>query len=193
MRRYFPFYFSWMANRSLSSICGRCAYHGDMRELSLILYNIRSAYNVGAILRTADGAGVRRVYLCGCTPTPVDRFGRKRPDIAKVALGAEDAVVWEYTEDVAPLMERLRGAGVRVVALEQDPRSVPYTALSLDMPTALILGEEVHGVPSGILAYCDTIIEIPMCGTKESLNVSVAAGIVMYQLANILSHPPTCR
>ncbi len=151
-----------------------------MHPLSLILHNVRSTHNVGAILRTADGAGVHTVYLCGCTPAPVDRFGRKCAAVAKVALGAEESVHWEQAEDTATLVAKLRAASVRVVALEQDPRSKPYTSLVLDRPTALILGDEVRGVPHDLLDQCDAIVEIPMRGTKESLNVSVAAGVVLY-------------
>jgi tRNA G18 (ribose-2'-O)-methylase SpoU len=153
-----------------------------MQPVYVILYNIRSTYNVGAILRTVDGAGVTKAYLCGYTPAPIDRFGRKRTDIAKAALGAEDSVVWEHVADTHTVIDQLKKSGVRVVAVEQDTRSVPYTALALDQPTALVLGEEVHGLPCEILDQCDEIVEIPMRGTKESLNVSVAAGVVLYQM-----------
>jgi tRNA G18 (ribose-2'-O)-methylase SpoU len=146
----------------------------------LILQSIRSAHNVGAILRTADGAGVSKVYLCGYTPAPIDRFGRMRRDIGKVALGAEDTVPWEQVTDITALIHDLKREGVRIVALEQDERSVPYTSLTLDQPTAIILGEEVKGIPPSILDLCDLIVEIPMCGTKESLNVSVAAGVLLF-------------
>lgn len=153
-----------------------------MHPLHLILFNIRSVYNVGAILRTADGAGVAKVYLCGYTPTPVDRFGRKRKDMAKASLGAEDAVVWEHVENVTDCIQALKKQGVRVVAVEQAENSVPYTTLKLDQPTALVLGEEVEGIPGDILDLCDVIAEIPMHGTKESLNVSVATGVVVYSI-----------
>ena len=153
-----------------------------MHELYVLLNDIRSTHNVGAILRTSDGVGARKVYLCGCTPTPIDRFGRKRTDITKTSLGAEDMIEWEYVEDVLQLIARLQKDGVRVVAVEQSIRSVPYTTLTLDRPTAIVLGEEVHGLPDGILAVCDVVAEIPMYGKKESLNVSVAAGVVLYEL-----------
>jgi 23S rRNA (guanosine2251-2'-O)-methyltransferase len=153
-----------------------------MYDVRLILHNIRSAYNVGAILRTADGAGVRVVYLSGYTPAPIDRFGRARADIAKVALGAESSVTWVSVPDTYALMQQLKQEQVHVVAIEQDHRAVPYTTLHAHHPIALILGEEVAGVPIEICNQCDTIAELPMEGTKESLNVSVTAGIVLYHL-----------
>ena len=153
-----------------------------MHPLTLVVHNVRSAHNVGSILRTAECAGITKVYLCGYTPTPTDRFGRKQNDIAKVALGAEDIVAWEHRASTVDLIHELRTAGVRVVALEQNKHSVPYTDVAPDRPTALILGEEVHGIPDDVLAHCDTVIEIPVHGTKESLNVSVAAGIAIFRL-----------
>jgi tRNA G18 (ribose-2'-O)-methylase SpoU len=150
--------------------------------LTLVLHNIRSTHNVGSILRTADCAGVAKVYLCGYTPAPVDRFGRERTDIAKVALGAEHVVEWEHVDDIHALITRLKKDNIRVVALEQHANSVPYTTLSLDQPTALILGEEVEGISEDIIGVCDVIAEIPLRGSKESLNVSVAAGIAIFRL-----------
>lgn len=150
--------------------------------LTLVVHNVRSTHNVGSILRTGDAAGVTKVYLCGTTPTPVDRFGRNRNDIAKVALGAEHTVAWEGKEDIREVIADLRAENVRIVALEQSDRSIPYTELALDQPTALVLGEEVHGIPEDILALCDVIVEIPMHGAKESLNVSVSAGIALFSL-----------
>jgi len=150
--------------------------------LYVLLHNIRSTHNVGSILRTADGAGVAKIFLCGYTPSPIDRFGRKRKDVAKVALGAEDSVLWEHCENTKECLTQLKCEGVRVVALEQDARSVPYTTLSLDTPTVLVLGEEVEGLPKEVLDMADVVAEIPMHGTKESLNVSVAAGIALYQV-----------
>jgi len=155
--------------------------------LVLVLHNVRSAHNVGSILRTADGVGVSCVYLCGHTPTPLDRFGRTQTGIAKVALGAQHTVPWEYVADTAVCLERLRSGGVRIVALEQDARAVSYDTYTADGPTALVLGEEVRGVPPEVLKRCDEVIEIPMRGIKHSLNVSVAAGIALYRIAVV--HP----
>jgi len=148
----------------------------------LVLDNIRSAYNVGSILRTADAAGVCGVYCCGVTPIPTDRFGRKRADIAKTALGAEEKVEVKYYSHTLECMRDLQKKGVAVVAVEQDVRALPYTQYHPAHPTALVLGDEVRGVSAEVLDACDAIVEIPMHGSKESLNVSVAAGVVVYGL-----------
>lgn len=139
-------------------------------------------HNVGSIFRTADGAGVAKVYLTGYTPAPVDRFGRPVKEIAKVALGAEKTVPWEKRE-ITELIQKLKSDNVQIVAVEQDPRSVPYMELKPKGPTALIFGSEVGGLSTTVLTQCDAVIEIPMHGEKESLNVSVAAGIVLYQVS----------
>lgn len=153
-----------------------------MHDIFLILHNIRSVYNVGAIFRTADGVGVKKVYLCGYTPSPIDRFGRKRTDIAKASLGAEDSVEWEHVDDVKELITLLKKKEIQVLAVEQHDTSVPYDAVQVTVPTALVLGPEVEGIEEDILDHCDAVVEIPMHGAKESLNVSVAAGIVLYAL-----------
>jgi 23S rRNA (guanosine2251-2'-O)-methyltransferase len=156
-------------------------------EIILVLQNIRSAYNVGAMLRTADGVGVSKVYLCGYTPAPIDRFGRKRSDVAKAALGAEETVLWERVADIAELLQKLQKEGVQLVALEQDRQSVLYNTVPGVEKVALIVGEEVHGLSRDVLDVCDVIAEIPMFGAKESLNVSVATGIMLYQLRSSLN------
>lgn len=152
----------------------------------ILLQDIRSLHNVGSILRTADGADVQKVYLCGITPSPLDRFGVVRADVAKVALGAEKTVEWEQVASTSRLVASLKKEGFKIVALEQDKKSVPYNTLSLTRypldKIALILGEEVHGIPPALLQKCDTIIEIPMSGAKESLNVSVAFGVAAFAL-----------
>lgn len=145
----------------------------------VICHNIRSAYNVGSIFRTADGAGVTKIFLCGYTPIPAP----PRPDIAKVALGAENSVPWEKHSQTWRLIERLKKQGVQIVALEQNPKSVPYGEFKPKFPLALVLGPEVKGLSKSILRRCSKIIEIPMFGEKESLNVSVAFGITAYQIA----------
>lgn len=146
----------------------------------LILHDIRSVLNVGSIFRTADAAGVSKIYLSGYTPTPLDRFGRVRNDLHKAALGAEHSVAWEAAKDVVVLMERLSAEGVSLVAVEQDARSKPYTSHRSSVPTAFILGNEPNGLPQAVLDHVDAILEIPMSGTKESLNVAVAAGIILF-------------
>ena len=146
----------------------------------LILSDIRSHYNVGAMFRTADGAGVAKVYLSGYTPTPIDRFGRAVPEIHKTALGAEQVVPWEYAADIASLIMTLKANGVSVVAVEQDEHSVPLYDFVVPPQVAYIFGSETEGVARHILDQVDTILELPMLGMKESLNVSVTAGIVLY-------------
>lgn len=152
-----------------------------MESIHLILCDIRSTHNVGSILRTADAVGVKVVYLCGVTPAPIDRFGRKRTDIAKVALGAEESVRWVEAGDIQKTIRTLKDAGVTIVAVEQDTRSVPYHTFSATGPVAFVLGEETKGIPAHILNECDSIVEIPMKGKKESLNVAVATGIVLFR------------
>lgn len=151
------------------------------REISLILHDIRSSENVGSIFRTADAAGVVKIYLTGYTPAPLDRFKRKNTKLVKAALGAEETVPWEHSEDVFSLMGRLKSEGEVLCAVEQDPRSVSYTTAEVPLRAVFILGNEVDGVPKNILDECDLIFEIPMHGKKESLNVSVAAGVMLFR------------
>jgi 23S rRNA (guanosine2251-2'-O)-methyltransferase len=151
-------------------------------KLCLALHNIRSVYNVGAIFRTADAAGISKIYLCGYTPAPIDRFGRARKDIAKAALGAEKIVDWESISDISTLISKLKKEKYQILALEQDKNSIDYRKAELKNKNLLILGEEVKGIEKEILKMCDQILEIPMRGKKESLNVSVAAGIALYYL-----------
>lgn len=151
----------------------------------LMLVNIRSAHNVGSILRTADAMGVERVYLCGVTPLPVDRFGRAMGAIAKTALGAERTVAWEHVADAYACIDALKKEGWNIVAVEQDARAYDYKTYLCDKPTVLLFGEEVGGLTHDLLDECDAIIEIPMRGKKESFNVSVAAGIVLARITNL--------
>jgi 23S rRNA (guanosine2251-2'-O)-methyltransferase len=151
-----------------------------MPEIYVVLHDIRSSENVGSIFRTADAAGVSKLYLSGYTPTPLDRFGRKNARLAKASLGAETSVPWESREDAGALVASLKERGVSVVSVEQSPRSIPYDDFDLERPTAFVFGNEVSGVPEDLLRVSDAILEIPMRGKKESLNVSVAAGIVLF-------------
>ncbi|MBC8465272.1 MAG: RNA methyltransferase [Parcubacteria group bacterium] len=152
----------------------------SMKKIVLILHNIRSTYNVGAIFRTADGAGVSHVYLSGYTPLPVDQFNRPRKDIAKTALGAEVSVPWTATKNISTLISRLKKDGYTIVGLEQDERSVDYRSVPKKEKVALLVGNEVRGISPPLRKKCDVLIEIPMRGEKESLNVSVATGIALY-------------
>lgn len=146
----------------------------------LILHDIRSAHNVGSIFRTADGAGVAQIYLTGYTPRPIDRFGRGQPEIAKTALGAEQSVPYEAAAAVSDIISRLRADGTMVVAVEQSPGSVSLADFTPPERVAYVVGNEVTGIPANVLARVDAIVEIPMYGEKESLNVAVATGIVCY-------------
>ena len=156
----------------------------NKQKYCLILHDIRSVYNVGAIFRTADAAGISKIYLTGLTPTPFDRFGRKRKDFAKTALGAEDSVSWEKKENIELLISNLKKEKFKIVAVEQAENSVDYKKIK-GQKLAIMMGNEVNGIPAEILKKCDQIAEIPMKGKKESLNVSVAAGIVIFRVLNI--------
>lgn len=146
----------------------------------VVLENIRSAHNVGSIFRTADGAGVEKIFLVGCTPCPIDRFGRMQPEIKKTSLGASEAVPWEYTEEIKSVLAKLQEAAVTVVAVEQAATAISLKKYELPACVAFVFGNEVDGVSATALAAADAIVELPMLGQKESLNVSVTAGIVLY-------------
>ena len=152
------------------------------REVVAVLHNIRSAHNVGSMFRTADGAGIKKLYLCGITPTPTDRFGRERSDFKKVALGAD--VSWEYQKSAITLIKKLKKGGYKIFAVEQSERSVSYAQSFKEKRIVLVVGNEVSGIPATILKHADKILEIPMRGSKESLNVSVAFGIVAYHFSS---------
>ncbi len=161
-----------------------------MKNVTLLLHNIRSVHNVGSIFRTAECLGISRIVLSGVSPTPLDRFGRKRKDLAKVALGAEDMVPWEVVTDSDEFVQDFKKKGGMVIVVEQDPRSVDYkkAAEMLEKgkggkrgaPTLVVFGSEVRGAPRTHLDLADIIAEIPQSGLKESLNVAVAAGIVLF-------------
>lgn len=148
------------------------------QKFVLIIPNIRSGHNVGAMFRTADGAGVSKIYLCGYSPRP------PHPQVDKVSLGAEKTVPWEYSRQTTRLLKKLKRAGYQLVALEQAPKSVSIYRWKPKFPLALIVGNEKTGVSKNILKQCDKIVHLPMRGKKNSLNVSVAAGIAMYYAIN---------
>lgn len=172
-------------------------------KIVVVLDNVRSVHNVGSIFRTADGAGIEKIYCCGITPGPFDRFKNVRADFAKVALGAERSVAWEVIKDASGvsgtlvIIERLKKDGWQIFAIEQAKNSIPYyeahdiiehTASRSDSAKiALVLGAEVEGVSAPAFALADQILEIPMRGKKESLNVSVAFGIVAFELMRPLA------
>jgi len=148
----------------------------------LLLDNIRSVHNVGSIFRTAETLGISKIYCVGTTPAPVDRFGRKRKDLAKVALGAEELVTWEHIEKAEQTIKDYKKKGFEVIALEQDAKSKDYKNVKPKTDSLVILGSEVDGVAKPLLKLADVIAEIPMRGEKESLNVSVATGIFLFRL-----------
>jgi len=150
-------------------------------ETHLLLHNIRSVYNVGAIFRTADAVGVNKIFLTGYTPTPVDRFGRPRGDFAKAALGAEKTMAWEYAKMPLRAIERAKNDGFRIISVEQAANSVDYKKVKPTRKIMVVFGNEVSGVSPAILKKSDIIAEIPMRGKKESLNVSVSAGIALFR------------
>jgi tRNA G18 (ribose-2'-O)-methylase SpoU len=162
-------------------------------KITVVAHDIRSVHNVGSIFRTADAAGAEKIFLCGITPAPLDRFKEVRVDFAKVALGAEKYISWESAPTTTGVIKRLKKEGYEIFALEQSRRSVPYydeaarlacmsAVRRSDARVAIILGNEVKGLPPSVLRAADCILEIPMLGKKESLNVAVAFGIVVFGL-----------
>ncbi len=150
----------------------------------VLLNNIRSSHNVGSIFRTADAAGVERIYLCGITPGPRDKYGRENKKLTKVSLGAEYDVPYEHCKSADVLIGRLKKDGYKILALEQSKNSVNLFKFKAakKQKYALVLGEETKGLPASILKKADKILEIPQKGKKESLNVSVAFGVAVFNL-----------
>ena len=144
--------------------------------VALLLEKIRSIHNVGSFFRTADGAGVEKIYLTGYTAVP------PRPEISKVALGAEEVVPWEQTIDAAEAARKIKQEGYTLVAVEHTDESRDLYDGPLPFPCCLVFGHEVEGVSDELIALCDTAIEVPMHGEKESLNVSVCAGVVLFEV-----------
>ena len=171
-----------------------------MKEIIAVLCDIRSVHNVGSIFRTADAAGISKIYLCGITPAPIDRFRRFRSDFAKVSLGAERYVAWEQMVSAARLLGRLKREGYLICAVEQSAKSISYLSLKPQRgKIALVFGNEVRGLPRALLKRADRILEIPMRGAlvrhaghprhtgrgKESMNVAVAFGIIVYHFLRL--------
>ena len=152
-----------------------------------VLDNLRSVHNVGSIFRTANAVGLEKVYLCGTTPTPLDKKGLRRKDFAKVALGAEDTVSWEYYESIEECTEKLKNEGLYIIAFEQSDNSIDYKKVDITRKenVAFIIGNEVEGINKNVLKNVDVIAEIPMLGTKESLNVTIAFGIGVYRILGV--------
>lgn len=150
----------------------------------LILHNIRSEQNVGSLFRTADAAGISKVFITGYTPAPLDKFNRPAKQIAKTALGAEKSVEWKKT-DFNECIKKLKKEKVFIVGIEQTKNSVNYREVKHKFPIAFVLGNEVLGLDTKAVSVCDVIAEISMKGKKESLNVSVAGGVAMFQILGV--------
>ena len=142
----------------------------------VILDNIRSLYNVGSIFRTSDAAGVEKIFLCGITGVP------PRAEIHKSALGADKSVPWEYHKNPVEIVQRLKSEGFRIVILEHTDQPTNYFEANFEFPLCLVIGHEIVGVSEKMVALADSAIEIPMFGIKQSLNVSVAYGIAIYEI-----------
>lgn len=150
--------------------------------LIIVLDNVRSMHNVGAVFRTADAFLVEKILLCGITPVPPHR------EIHKAALGATESVDWQYYESVKEAVLDLKTLKYEVLGIEQTTDSIPITEYTIDPSRkyALVLGNEVDGISEEILNHCDGFLEIPQLGTKHSLNVSVCGGIVMWDFFKAL-------
>lgn len=145
-------------------------------DIIVVLDNIRSLHNVGAIFRTCDGAGIKKIYLCGMTGIP------PRREITKTAIGAEETIDWEYRKSSVRLVNHLKKQGYNIVALEKTPKSRNFHKTKYPKPLCLVIGHEINGVKDGILKAADKIVHIPMRGHKESLNVATAFGIAIYEV-----------
>ncbi|MEI8012506.1 MAG: TrmH family RNA methyltransferase [Candidatus Omnitrophota bacterium] len=146
----------------------------------VVLDNVRSLNNVGAVFRTADGAGIEKLWLCGITGYP------PRGEIARTALGAEESVPWEYAREVLSVVEYYRGLGYQIVLLEQAEGAVLYEDYVPSGAVCLVLGNEIDGVADALAALADTAIEIPMAGVKNSLNVAAAFAVAIFHLRRVM-------
>jgi 23S rRNA (guanosine2251-2'-O)-methyltransferase len=153
--------------------------------LCVVLNNIRSLHNVGTIFRTADGAGIEKLWLCGITGYP------PQGGIAKIALGAENHVPWEYREDILGLLKELKTQGYQIVLLEQMQGSISHDVFKAKSPVCLVVGNEITGITESLQSLSDAAIEIEMDGIKNSLNVAVAFGIAVYQIRGQLKNRRT--
>lgn len=148
----------------------------ERSPIYLVLDNIRSLHNVGAMFRTADSVLVKKIYLCGITGAP------PRPEIDKTALSTVQFVPWEYVRSTTEVLYKLKNEGVQIVALEQCHESVDYREANYKFPVALVVGHEIDGVSEEALSLCDLAISLPMLGMANSLNVATACGIALHNL-----------
>ncbi len=144
----------------------------------IVLYNLRSAQNVGSIFRTADATAIEKIFLIGTSPSPIDRFGRAQKEITKTALGAEKNIRWKYYKTIDELFAEEK---LKIAAIEQTDNSVSIEKIKDTKAfDTIMFGNEVDGIPCEIVDLCNNVIEIPMKGNKESLNVSVCCGVILY-------------
>ena len=156
--------------------------------LVVLVDNVRSLYNVGSIFRTSDGVLIEKLILTGFTPHP------PRKEIEKTALGATKSVPWEYVRNPIDAVDSLRKSGYHIACLELTDRSIPYFEVTpADFPLCLVIGNEIVGVAKDLVATSDMSLEIPMVGTKQSLNVAVAYGIASFELARIYRNHQKAR
>ncbi len=155
----------------------------EKTPLIVILDNIRSLNNIGSVFRTSDAFLLEKIYLCGITATPPNA------DIHKTALGATDSVDWEYAENTLDVVEKLKAEGVEIVSIEQAENAVMLDKFEVDKNKkyAIIFGNEVKGVEQDVVSASDIVVEIPQFGTKHSLNISVSAGVVIWEMFKQLS------
>ncbi len=154
---------------------------------AILLDNLRSVHNVGSIFRTANAVGIQKIYLCGTTPTPLNVYGQKRKDFSKVALGADDSIEWEYFESSLGCVKKLKEENYYIIAVEQAKGSTDYKEVVIPQSSnpLFVIGNEVDGISKEILELGDVIAEIPMAGTKESLNVTIALGVAVYRILDL--------
>lgn len=150
----------------------------EKHRLVVVLDDIRSMINVGAVFRNCDAFLVEKLYLCGYTPTPPHR------EISKSALGAEESVDWEQATDILALIQQLKADGYKIASIEQTEGSITLQSFQMEEEDkwAIVMGNEVDGVNQAVVALSDVVLEIPQFGTKHSLNIAVATGIVLYAL-----------
>jgi len=170
-----------MRKLTFEEITGQRLSFGELQGLPrlpvwILLDDIRSLYNVGAIFRTSDAARIEKLLLCGITGHP------PRKEIDKTALGAVQSVPWEYHENCLAAVKKIKNKGIPIAVLEHTDNSIPYREVDYSFPLCVVLGNEVNGVSDKIVKEADLAIEIPMFGTKQSLNVSVSFGILVYEI-----------
>jgi len=153
------------------------------KRVSVLLDNIRSMLNIGSVFRTSDAFAVEHIYLCGITATPPHR------EITKTAIGAERSVDWSYTESIVECLQNLKEQGFKIIGIEQTDKSLSLDNYRVDPQDKIVLifGNEVNGISDEALNFCDEFIEIPQYGTKHSLNISVSAGIALWEIQKQLS------